>query len=539
MFPAVANAILVRAPEVPASGAVLPHPAMRFLSELENRFGERRRELLDDRARRQDGLDAGEMPGFLAATESLRQTEWKVTPAPALLSDRRVEITGPVDRKMMINALNSGANVFMADFEDSLSPTWEALVQGQLNLMEAVAGTLTYEAVGGRPYLLNATTATLMVRPRGWHLDETHAELAGRPMSASLFDAGLFLFHCATPLHAAGKGPFLYLPKMESHLEARLWNDVLAFAEERLGLPPATTRVTVLVETIFAAYQMDEILHELSGRVCGLNAGRWDYLFSMIKAFQAHSDKVLPERGQITMDAPFMEAYANLLVETCHRRGVHAIGGMSAFVPSRKDADVNRIAITQVGQDKAREAAQGFDGTWVAHPDLVPVARKAFDDVLQGKANQLDLPLTNVVPDASALVDITIPGGRVTQAGLRDNLDVALRYLASWLSGTGALLLSNLMEDTATAEIARAQVWQWVRHAAPLAAGNTVTPELVRCMIDEELDAIRKEIGDDGVRRGHFLDARNLLMDLVADRALAPFLTVAAGEYLEPVAVAG
>jgi malate synthase len=533
----VANAIRLRAPQLAAAESVLTRPALRFIAELEERFGARRRGLLEERRHRQERLDSGEVPVFLEATRHVRQGDWMVRPAPPDLEDRRVEITGPVDRKMMINALNSGANVFMADFEDSLSPTWHAVVEGQLNLLHAVHGTLRYDAPGGRPYRLAKKTATLMVRPRGWHLEERHAELAGRPVSASLFDAGLFLFHCASRLHANGSGPYLYLPKMESHLEARLWNDVLGFAEQRLALPTGAVRATILIETIHAAFEMEEILFELKDRACGLNAGRWDYLFSLIKAFHARSDMVLPDRAQLTMDAPFMQAYANLLVRTCHRRGTHAIGGMAAFVPNRKDPEANLHALAKVHLDKAREAAQGFDGTWVAHPDLVAEARSAFDGVLDGRRNQLGRALGKFTVTGPELFDVRVPQGLVTPQGLRDNLAVGLRYLAAWLSGTGALVLSNLMEDTATAEIARAQVWQWVRHRTPFAAGNCVTAERVLGMVNAEVESIRREKGDDAMRSGRFEEARDLLLDLVLDRHFAEFLTLSGAPLLETVDV--
>ena len=528
-----AGAITLVGPHPAAADIVLTRPALRFVAELEGRFGARRRALLDQRRIRQQRIDGGEMPAFLPETVHIRTGAWKVRPAPADLQDRRVEITGPVDRKMMINALNSDANVFMADFEDSLSPTWAAVVEGQHNLMQAVDGTISLDVAGGKAYRLGAKTATLMVRPRGWHLEERHATVMGQPMSASLFDAGLFLFHCAASLQAKGSGPYLYLPKMENHLEARLWNDVFEFAEQRLELPTGTIRATVLVETILAAFEMDEILFELKDHVCGLNAGRWDYLFSLVKTFQARDDMVLPDRAQLTMDAPFMQAYTNLLVQTCHRRGAHAIGGMAAFVPSRKDAGVNSHALAKVRQDKAREAAQGFDGTWVAHPDLVAEARAAFDAVLGHGPNQLDRAIEGTIVTGPELLDVAGLHGHVTPQGLRDNLAVGLRYIAAWLSGTGALAISNLMEDTATAEIARAQAWQWVRHRTPFVTGNSVTAEGVRCMVDQEMEVIRQEKGDDEVRAGRYPEARDLLLDLVVDSHFAEFLTLAGAPLLE------
>ena len=533
-----ASPIKLNGARLPASDTVLTPPALRFLAELEALFGARRRELLAERGRRQDRLDAGELPQFLPGTLAVRQGDWKVRPPPADLQDRRVEITGPVDRKMMINALNSGATVFMADFEDSLSPTWRAVVQGHRNLMDAVSGTLRYDAPDGKAYRLAEETATLMVRPRGWHLEESHAQVDGRAMSASLFDAGLFLFHCAAALQAKGTGAYLYLPKMESHLEARLWADVLAFAEQRLDLPVGTVRVTVLIETILAAFEMDEILYELRERAVGLNAGRWDYLFSIVKAFRARTDMVLPDRAQLTMEAPFMRAYTDLLVRTCHRRGAHAIGGMAAFVPNRKDPGLNLHAYSKVHQDKAREVAQGFDGTWVAHPDLVPDVRDVFDAAFGRSPNQVDRVLPEMAVTAEELLDVRVPHGVVTPQGLRDNLAGSLRYLAAWLSGTGAMVIANLMEDTATAEISRAQAWQWVRNRTPFATGNMVTADVVRCMLDAEMETLRQEKGDAALRAGRYGEARDLLLDMVVDRNLAEFMTVAGATLLETVDVA-
>jgi len=534
----VAGAIALQGPPVAAANRVLTKDALRFIADLEDRFGARRRELLAARLDVQERLDAGELPGFLPASEALRRADWKVQAAPAALQDRRIEITGPVERRLMINALNSGADVFMADFEDSLSPTWSAVVQGQANLIDAVAGTLSFEAPSGRRYALNAKTATLMVRPRGWHLDESHARIAGRPVSASLFDAGLFLFHCGAASQAKNGGPYLYLPKMESHLEARLWNDVLEFSEQRLGLPANSIKVTVLVETVFAAFQMDEILHELSQRICGLNAGRWDYLFSMIKAFRGRADMALPDRSQLTMEVPFMAAYARLLVATCHRRGTHAMGGMSAYVPNRSDPARNDIALAQVHADKVREARLGFDGTWVAHPDLVAPARQAFLDVTGDGVNQLGRVPDGPQVGARDLLDLHVDGGHVTQQGVRENLAVALRYIAAWLSGSGAIVVANLMEDTATAEIARAQVWQWIRGHTPLATGNAVTAEMVRLLLDDELESLRMEGADRATADGRYGEARDLLLELVVDRDFAPFLTASAAPLLDVVTAA-
>ncbi|MEA3203360.1 MAG: malate synthase [Thermoplasmata archaeon] len=513
----------LRGPAAPAAATILTPGALAFLAGLERRFGHRRRELLEARARRQERLDAGELPGFLEETRAVREAAWKVAPAPPDLVDRRVEITGPVDRKMMINALNSGANVYMADFEDSFAPVWAATLQGQQNLVDAVARTLAFTSPEGKRYALDDRVATLVVRPRGWHLEEPDALLDGKPMSAALFDAGLFLYHNARRLLDAGSGPYLYLPKMESHHEAQLWDDVLAHAERELGLAPGTVRVTVLIETVLAAFEMDEILHALRTRVCGLNAGRWDYLFSLIKAFSNHRRFVLPDRHALRMTAPFLQAYTDLLVKTCHRRGAHAIGGMSAFIP-RKDAAANARAIEQVRADKEREAGQGFDGTWVAHPDLVPVARQVFADRLAGAPHQLHVARAEVEVAPHDLLRVHEEGVRPTREGLRRNAAVALRYLDHWLRGVGAVVLDDLMEDTATAEIARAQVWQWVRHHVPLEDWTIVTPELVLRVVDEEHERARREAPPH-----HRLDdARQLFLDLVVGHPFPTFLTLAA-----------
>jgi malate synthase len=510
--------LILRGAPAPAAAAILTPEARAFLAGLERRFGPRRRQLLAARARRQERLDAGELPDFLPETRPVRESEWTVAPPPPALLDRRVEITGPVDRKMMLNALNSGANAYMADFEDSFAPVWAATLQGQQNLADAVRGTLAYTSPEGRRYALGPDLATLVVRPRGWHLDEPGAVVDGEPMSASLFDAGLFLFHNGKALAESGGGPFLYLPKLEGHLEARLWNDVLEQAEADLGLPPASIRVTVLVETVLAAFEMDEILHELRTRACGLNAGRWDYLFSLIKAFSNHRHFVLPDRHELRMTAPFLRAYTDLLVKTCHRRGAHAIGGMSAFIP-RSDPAANERALEQVRLDKEREAAQGFDGTWVAHPGLVPVARAAF-----AQPHQLHVARSEVAVAPHDLLRVQVPGARPTREGLRRNAAVALRYLDHWLRGVGAVVLEDRMEDTATAEIARAQVWQWVRHRVPLEDWTLVTPELVLHVVDEEHEKARRE-----ARAPHRLDdARQLFLDLVVGPTFPPFLTLAA-----------
>jgi malate synthase len=436
----------------PAADEVLSSEALAFVGLLQRELAPRRAELL---ARRRERTGR---PGFLDETLSVREGDWRVAPPPPDLLDRRVEITGPVDRKMMINALNSGARVFMADFEDSCSPTWGNVVDGQRNLIDAVRGTISLET-SEKSYRLAEETATLLVRPRGWHLDERHVLIDGEPVSASLFDFGLACFHNAREALERGSGPYYYLPKLESHLEARLWNDAFELAEQELQLPHASIRATVLIETILAAFEMEEILWELRERSAGLNAGRWDYIFSVIKKLGA----VLPDRAQVTMKVPFMRAYSELLVATCHRRGAHAIGGMAAFIPSRRDPDVNEVALAKVREDKVRESSDGFDGTWVAHPDLVPVAREVFDGVLGDRPNQVERLREDVTVTADQLLDFDIPGAEVTEDGLRTNVSVGVRYLDAWLNGVGAAAIDNLMEDVATAEISRAQVWSWVQ----------------------------------------------------------------------------
>jgi malate synthase len=471
----------------PAAGRVLTPGAVAFLAGLHRAFEPRRQALLVARAERQARFDAGERPDFLTATRGIREAEWAVPAAPDALRDRRVEITGPAERKMMINALNSGARVFMADFEDASSPTWENVVSGQVNVQDAVRGSIEL-LTPERAYRLGPNPATLVVRPRGWHLVEKHFRVGGEPISASLFDAGLYLFHNARESLQRGAGPFLYVAKLEGHLEARLWRDVLDAAEAALGLDRGSVRVTVLIETITAAFEMDEILHELRPHVCALNAGRWDYIFSVAKRFHRDPGFVLPDRARVTMTTPFMRAYTELLVATCHRRGAHAIGGMSAFIPNRAQPEVTEQALAQVADDKRREAGDGFDGTWVAHPDLVPTALAEFDRVLGERPHQLSRRRGEVAVTARDLLTVDRPADGITQAGLETNVSVGLRYLVAWLSGTGAAAIDNLMEDAATAEISRAQVWQWVHHHQSLVeAGGTrrtVTAELVRDLLD-------------------------------------------------------
>ncbi len=447
-----------------AQDRVLTEGALSFLVRLQRELGPERDRLLAERQLRQARLDQGELPDFLGATAEVRRDlSWRVVAAPADLLDRRVEITGPVERKMMINALNSGASVFMADFEDANSPTWANCVEGQSNLVDAVARTISLESQG-KSYRLNQDIATLVVRPRGWHLPERHLLVDGRPISASLFDFGLFVFHCARGLVDRGSGPYLYLPKLEGHLEARLWDRACRLAEEELGLNEGAIRVTVLIETVLAAFEMEEILYELRQRCCGLNAGRWDYMFSIIKKFRQHEEFVLPDRPLVAMTVPFMRAYTELLVQTCHRRGAHAIGGMAAFIPTRRDQELNRLAIDRVREDKLREAGDGFDGTWVAHPDLVPVAKEVFDAVLGERPNQLERVRDEVRVSAAQLLDVAATPGGISEEGVRLNVSVGIQYIASWLRGVGAAAINNLMEDAATAEISRSQIWQWLHH---------------------------------------------------------------------------
>jgi malate synthase len=457
---------------------VLTDEALAFVAALEREFGPRRLELLEQRRRQQAALDGGELPDFLPATD-VRDGDWRVAEAPAELLDRRVEITGPVDRKMMINALNSGARCFMADLEDANAPTWSNCVGGQVNLIDAADGSISLETPD-KTYRLGDETATLLVRPRGWHLTEKHVEVDGERVSASLFDFGLAFFHCARRLLERGSGPYFYLPKLESHVEARLWNDVFGFAQDALGIPRGTIRCTVLIETILAAFRMEEILFELREHGCALNAGRWDYIFSVIKKLGARPDFVLPDRAQVTMTVPFMRAYTELLVATCHRRGAHAIGGMAAFIPNRRKPDVTKVALAKVREDKERESGDGFDGTWVAHPDLVPTAMEVFDRALGDRPNQVDRLRDDVHVSARDLLDVRVPGGEVTAAGIRADVEVGVRYLQSWFAGNGAAAINDLMEDAATAEIARSQLWQWVHHRTTTAEGETVSADVVR-----------------------------------------------------------
>lgn len=506
---------------------ILTPEAKKFIAALHERFNARRLELLSARAERQIAINSGDLPNFLPETAEIRNSDWQVGPAALDLRDRRVEITGPVERKMMINALNSGAKVFMADFEDALSPTWENIVGGQVNCMDAVRRTLSYKSPEGKLYQLNEQIATLVVRPRGWHLTEDHFEINGQPCSASLFDFGLYFFHNVEELIKRGSGPYFYLPKMESHLEARLWNDVFIFAQNYLNIPRGIIRATVLIETILAAFEMEEILFELKEHAAALNAGRWDYIFSLIKKTREHREFVLPDRAQVTMAVPFMRAYAQLLVKTCHKRGAHAIGGMAAFIPSRRDVEINTQAFAKVTEDKTREAGDGFDGTWVAHPDLVAVARSVFDDVLGDRMNQKH----NLRPDfettAKELLNTKIEGAKVTRQGVANNIDVGLQYIESWLRGIGAAGIHNLMEDAATAEISRAQLWQWISSGTKMDDGNPVTESLYQ---ELKKDLLTKLAVGEGNR---YADAEKVLDSLVLNKEFSEFLTIPAYEFLK------
>ena len=520
----------------PAGGdfsEVLTSDALTFVADLHRHFNTEREALLRTRAIRQERLDHGELPDFLPETQNIRDGQWQVASAPADLQDRRVEITGPVERKMMINALNSGAKVFMADFEDSNSPTWGNNIQGHLNLIDAINGTIQFTSQDGKHYELGSETATIMVRPRGWHLVEKHVFVDGHPVSASLFDFGLYVFHNGQRSLERGTGPYFYLPKLESHIEARLWNDVFVYAQEKLGIPAGTIRATVLIETILAAFEMEEILYELRDHSAGLNAGRWDYIFSVIKKFRNRPEMVLPDRALVSMTVPFMRAYSELLVCTCHKRGAFAIGGMAAFIPSRRDPEINEIALRKVREDKQRESADGCDGTWVAHPDLVPPVLEVFDSVLGEKPNQLDVLRDDVKVSGGDLRNTMIDGGVITESGLRTNISVAILYLESWLRGTGAAALFNLMEDAATAEISRSQVWQWIRHDALMDDGRSVTRELVHDLVTEEMNAMREAYGEDLFERGRFDDARHLFETVALSDDFPEFLTLKAYELID------
>ncbi|HET9896347.1 MAG TPA: malate synthase A [Streptosporangiaceae bacterium] len=512
---------------------ILTPEAVGLVAKLQRELISRRAELLAARARRQQELINGATLDFLPDTEHIRADRtWRVAPPAPGLVDRRVEITGPTDQKMTINALNSGAKVWLADFEDANTPLWENMVSGQLNLKDALDRKIDFASAEGKEYKLrpDEELATIVVRPRGWHLDEKHMLVDGQRMSGSLFDFGLYFYHCAQRQLDKGKGPYFYLAKMESHLEARLWNEAFNIAQDELGMPRGTIRATVLIETIPAAFEMDEVLYELRQHSSGLNAGRWDYLFSIIKKFRTRgTDFVLPERNSVTMTAPFMRAYTELLVKTCHSRGAHAMGGMAAFIPSRRDAEVNEVALAKVRDDKSRESRDGFDGSWVAHPDLVPVCREVFDGVLGQAPNQLTKRRDEVEVSAGQLLDVASTPGTITEAGLRNNVSVGLQYLANWLAGTGAVAIFNLMEDAATAEISRSQVWQWLHNDVALAEGPQVTRELVERIVDEELAKIASALGDafDAAQYG---EAVALFKEVALADQYVEFLTLPAYE---------
>jgi malate synthase len=497
----------------PDEAGVLTPEALDLVVALHREFRDRREELLLARAERQQQLEDGELPEFLESTRSIREGDWRVAPAPPDLQDRRVEITGPAgDRKMVINAFNSGARIYMADFEDANSPTWANVVGGQQNLTEAIERTISLEQ-GDKSYSLNDEVAVLLVRPRGWHLQERHVLVDGEHVSGGLFDFGVYLARNAERLLGRGTGPYFYLPKLESHLEARLWNDVFCFAQDHLGIPRGTIKATVLVETILAAFEMDEILYELRDHSAGLNAGRWDYIFSVIKKFRERPEFVLPDRAQVTMTVPFMRAYTELLVKTCHRRGAHAIGGMAAFIPSRRDAEVNENALARVREDKRREAGDGFDGSWVAHPDLVSVAMAEFDAVLGDRPNQLDRQRDDVTTSAADLLDVAATPGEMTEAGVRANVSVGIRYIAAWLQGVGAAAIDNLMEDAATAEISRSQVWQWIRHG-----------RVERADVERIIGEVMTELPDEPV----YAEAREVFEKVALEEVFVEFLTLTA-----------
>ncbi|NUK10297.1 malate synthase A [Streptomyces lunaelactis] len=535
--PAPSPLAIVEAEPLPRQEEVLTDAALAFVAELHRRFTPRRDVLLARRGERRAEIARTSTLDFLPETAAIRADDsWKVAPAPAALNDRRVEITGPTDRKMTINALNSGAKVWLADFEDASAPTWENVVLGQLSLIDAYERRIDFtDPRSGKSYALKAADelATVVMRPRGWHLQERHLQLDGSPVPGALVDFGLYFFHNAKRLIELGKGPYFYLPKTESHLEARLWNDIFVFAQEYVGIPQGTVRATVLIETITAAYEMEEILYELRDHASGLNAGRWDYLFSIVKNFRDGGEKfVLPDRNAVTMTAPFMRAYTELLVRTCHKRGAHAIGGMAAFIPSRRDAEVNKVAFEKVKADKDREAADGFDGSWVAHPDLVPIAMASFDAVLGSRPNQKDRLREDVSVAPGDLIAIDSLDAKPTYEGLRNAVQVGTRYIEAWLRGLGAVAIFNLMEDAATAEISRSQIWQWINAGVVFENGELATPELTRKVAAEELAAIRAEVGEEAFTSGKWQQAHDLLLHVSLDADYADFLTLPAYEQL-------
>ncbi|WP_217548109.1 malate synthase A [Streptomyces sp. GbtcB6] len=535
--PAPSPPAIVDAAPLPRQEEVLTGAALAFVAELHRRFSPRRAELLARRAERRAEIARTSTLDFLPETAAVRADDsWRVAPSPAALDDRRVEITGPTDRKMTINALNSGARIWLADFEDASAPTWENVVLGQLNLIDAYTRTIDFtDPASGKSYALrpDEELATVVMRPRGWHLNERHVEVDGEQVPGAFVDFGLYFFHNAQRLLDLGKGPYFYLPKTESHLEARLWNDVFVFAQDYVGIPQGTVRATVLIETITAAYEMEEILYELRDHASGLNAGRWDYLFSIVKNFRDGGPRfVLPDRNAVTMTAPFMRAYTELLVRTCHKRGAHAIGGMAAFIPSRRDAEVNKVAFEKVRADKDREANDGFDGSWVAHPDLVPIAMESFDRVLGDKPNQKDRLREDVHVEAADLIAVDSLEAKPTYPGLVNAVQVGIRYIEAWLRGLGAVAIFNLMEDAATAEISRSQIWQWINAGVEFENGEKATPELARRIAAEELAAIRAETGEEAFAAGHWQQAHDLLLTVALDENYADFLTLPAYEQL-------
>ncbi|MGR6973653.1 malate synthase A [Streptomyces cynarae] len=536
--PAPSPAAIVDAEPLPRQEEVLTDAALAFVAELHRRFTPRRDELLARRAERRAEIARTSTLDFLPETAAIRADDtWRVAPAPEALDDRRVEITGPTDRKMTINALNSGAKVWLADFEDASAPTWENVVLGQLNLIDAYTRSIDFtDPATGKSYALrpNEELATVVMRPRGWHLNERHLQVDGEQVPGAFVDFGLYFFHNARRLLDLGKGPYFYLPKTESHLEARLWNDVFVFAQDHVGIPQGTIRATVLIETITAAYEMEEILYELRDHASGLNAGRWDYLFSIVKNFRDGGARfVLPDRNAVMMTAPFMRAYTELLVRTCHKRGAHAIGGMAAFIPSRRDPEVNKVAFEKVRADKDREANDGFDGSWVAHPDLVPIAMESFDKVLGDKPNQKDRLREDVDVKAADLIAIDSLDAKPTYAGLVNAVQVGIRYIEAWLRGLGAVAIFNLMEDAATAEISRSQIWQWINAGVVLDNGERVTADLARKVAAEELDNIKAELGEEAFTAGKWQQAHDLLLKVALDEDYADFLTLPAYEQLE------
>jgi len=515
----------------PRAGEILTSDALAFVEAIANKFTPQLESLLEARKARQKEFDAGIKPDFLAATAGIRQSEWKVAPIPADLQDRRVEITGPVERKMIINALNSGAKVFMADFEDSLTPTWDNEIDGQINLKDANNRSIEYTSEEGKKYSLNNQTATLIVRPRGLHLKERHVTLNGKQVAGAFVDFGLYFFHNARQLIANGSGPYFYLPKLESHKEAKLWNDIFVFAQEYIGLPVGTIKATVLIEVITSCFEMEEILWELKDHIVGLNCGRWDYIYSFIKKFNRDENAVLPDRAQVVMTTHFLRTYSLLLIQTCHKRGAFAMGGMSAFIPIKNDAEKNDKAIAAVTADKEREAGDGHDGTWVAHPGLVPVAMEVFNKHLAGKKNNMDKMQADVKVTAADLLQV--PDGKITEAGVRNNVSVSLQYIESWLRGLGCVPIFNLMEDAATAEISRSQLWQWAHYPkGVMEDGRKITVDLIRQIISEELEKIKQQVGVDKFAKGEFTKAAGLLDDLISKPEFTEFLTLPAYELL-------